>query len=118
MNGCAHGLAFKIAWGPPIRGVSPAVRLWRPSLVGIWTTRGEVRSVKKATLNLDAIIVLVIVFAVSFGFNLYQRYQYRDLLQAKVDADWHAQNMKSSWIYTKGQLAACRASEPNERPAN
>ena len=36
---------------------------------------------KKTELHIDALAMIIIVFIASFGFNLYQRYQYSDLLK-------------------------------------
>ena len=51
--------------------------------------------VKKYQLHLDAVIVLIGVFVISFGFNLYQRYQYGDLLQAYVDVKWENESLQA-----------------------
>ncbi len=72
---------------------------------------------KKVQLHIDAIAAIVLVFLVSFGFNLYQRHQYSSLLQEHVDVQWKAQNMEVNWNYAKGLLEECRKSQglPDER---
>ena len=67
---------------------------------------------KKITLNLDAAIVIILVFIVSFGFNLYQRYQYSQVFQENMDLRWDNQNMKINWDQfkdTKTALEKCQA---------
>lgn len=65
---------------------------------------------KRIVLHIDALIVIVLIIVASFGFNLYQRYQYSDLLQEHVDTQWQAQDMEVNWNYAKGLLENCRKS--------
>jgi hypothetical protein len=39
---------------------------------------------KKIGLHIDALVVIIIIFTTSFGFNFYQRYQYSDLLREHI----------------------------------
>ncbi len=64
-------------------------------------------AVKKVSISLDMVIVIAVVFIISFGYNLYQKYQYQDLLQEHVDVMWHDQNMEINWKYVKGLLEKC-----------
>ena len=66
---------------------------------------------RKVQVNLHTIIIIALLFLASFGFNLYQRYQYLDLLQDLVDTEWKAQNMEASWVLVKNQLKACKATQ-------
>ena len=50
---------------------------------------------KAFTLHLDALLVLVFIFTVSLGFNLYQKLQYSELLQAFVDEKWKSEELQS-----------------------
>lgn len=43
---------------------------------------------KKFELNLDAAVVILVVFLISFGFNFYQRYQYSDLLKEHISLQY------------------------------
>ncbi|MGR9071995.1 MAG: hypothetical protein ACU833_02905 [Gammaproteobacteria bacterium] len=64
--------------------------------------------IKKVEIHLDALAVIFLVFAVSFGFNLYQREKSRDLFQDYMDMHWKAQNMEANWKYLQGKLERCR----------
>lgn len=63
---------------------------------------------RKVYLHLDAVFVVALVFTGSFAFNLYQRYQYTDLLQEHTDIQWQAQKMEINWRYAKGLLDNCK----------
>jgi hypothetical protein len=63
--------------------------------------------IKKVELHIDAIFAAAVVFAVSFGFNLYQRYQYSDLLQKYVDTEWERQNGAVSLKEAKAAMENC-----------
>lgn len=64
---------------------------------------------KKVELHVDALAVIVLVFAASFGFNLYQRYQYSSLLQEHTQLQWKAQDTEFNWKIAKGRLEKCTA---------
>jgi hypothetical protein len=66
---------------------------------------------KKFVLHLDALLIIILIFAISFGINLYQRVQYADLLEEYVEAETKAQNMEVNWNYVKGLLGQCQASQ-------
>ena len=63
---------------------------------------------KKFEIHLDALIFIVIIIIVSFGFNIYQKVQYSSLIKDFVEAEWKAQNMETNWNYVKGLLENCR----------
>jgi hypothetical protein len=73
--------------------------------------------IKKVELHVDAIAVIVLVFVASFGFNLYQRYQYSDLMEEHVELQWRAQDTEINWKYVKGLLEICRGSGRSESGA-
>lgn len=64
---------------------------------------------KKVELHVDALAVVVLVFAASFGFNLYQRYQYSSLLQEHTQLQWKAQDMDFNLRMSKARLEKCTA---------
>lgn len=64
--------------------------------------------VNKIELHVDAIAVIILLFVTSFGFNLYQRYQYSDLMKEHVELQWKAQDAEINWQYVKGLLEICR----------
>jgi hypothetical protein len=51
---------------------------------------------KKIGLHIDALAVIIIVFIASFGFNLYQRYQYSDLLKEHIALQQRTMGMEFS----------------------
>ena len=73
--------------------------------------------IKKVELHVDAIAVIVLLFVASFGFNLYQRYQYSDLMKEHVELQWKAQDTEINWKYVKGLLEICREAGQPDRGA-
>jgi hypothetical protein len=63
--------------------------------------------VKKLTVNYDAIAMIAIVLLVSFGMNVWQRYQFNDLLAEYVDSQWEAQDVKTNLVYARSLLKEC-----------
>lgn len=51
----------------------------------------------------------------SFGFNLFQRFQYADLLQEHTDLEWSAQDTGINLVYTRGLLKQCKAETVQEQ---
>ena len=51
--------------------------------------------------------MVVISFAMSVGFNLYQRYQYNDLLSEHTALEWEAQDMVINQQLNLRKLEAC-----------
>lgn len=68
---------------------------------------------KQFTLNLDALLVLAMVFLVAFGFIGYQRYQYSDLLKEHIQLQWFSQDLEIDAVYLKAKLERCSEPEQN-----
>ena len=64
---------------------------------------------KKIGLHMDALVVIVVLFVGSFGFNVYQRYQYMDLLQAHIDLQWSSMTTGFSLSMSEVSLRKCEA---------
>ena len=64
---------------------------------------------KKFELHLDALIAIVVVFALIIGFLLFQRYHYSDLLQENIDLAWENANLQANLEYKTGQFDDCKA---------
>ena len=67
---------------------------------------------KQFTLNLDALLVLAMVFLIAVGFIGYQRNQYSDLLEEHVQLQWFSQDLEIDAVYLKAKLKRC--SEPGQ----
>ncbi len=63
---------------------------------------------RKFVLHWDAALLIAAALLVSFGFNLYQRQQYRTVMEEGFAAQVKAQDMEVNWKYAKSQLDACR----------
>ena len=68
-----------------------------------------VRSIlrRKLEIHYDFVIVTVICFALSAGFNIYLLHKYNQLFTEHIDLQWQAQNHQSSHLYAKQMLEAC-----------
>jgi hypothetical protein len=66
---------------------------------------------KHFTLNLDALLVITIIFLLAFGFIIYQRNQYSDLLEEHVQLQWLAQDMEVNTNSLKAKLKQCNEPE-------
>lgn len=64
---------------------------------------------QKIGLHIDAMIVIVILFMASFGLNLYQRYQYSDLLEAHSGLQMNQLGMDFSLSVHKALLEKCES---------
>jgi hypothetical protein len=62
---------------------------------------------KKLALHMDALVVIVLVFATSFGFNLYQRYQYSDLLKEHIGLQFQVLTMELGVAVKDAKLNKC-----------
>ena len=62
---------------------------------------------KKFSLHIDALAVLFLVFLTSLGFNIFQRYQYSDLLQEHIKLQINAQVTDFSLSFMKVDLEKC-----------
>ena len=63
---------------------------------------------KKVTIHLDALVVIVLLFLLSVGANLYLWRENMQLFKANVEVDWRAKDMEASWKYTQGLLKNCQ----------
>lgn len=61
----------------------------------------------KFEVHYDFVALIVIVFALSVGFNLYQRYQYNDLLSQHTALQWEAQDLEINQRLNLLKLEAC-----------
>ena len=66
---------------------------------------------KQFVLHLDALIIIIAIFATSLGINLYQRFQYSSLLEDYVEAETKAQDMEINWNYVKVLLERCKSNQ-------
>jgi hypothetical protein len=66
---------------------------------------------KHFTLNLDALLVITIIVLLTFGFIIYQRNQYSDLLEEHVQLQWLAQDMEINIKSLKAKLKQCNEPE-------
>lgn len=62
---------------------------------------------KKLSLHLDAFLVIILVFVLSFGMNFYQRYQYSDLLHEHLELQANALRLEYSVSFMKASLDKC-----------
>jgi len=62
---------------------------------------------KKFTLHIDALAVIIIVFVTSFGFNLYQRYQYSDLLKEHIGLQFQVLSLEMGGAMKDARLKKC-----------
>jgi hypothetical protein len=67
----------------------------------------------KFEVHYDFVAMIVISFALSFGFNLYQRYQYNDLLTQHTALEWKAQDLEINQVLNLRKLETCN--NPNPR---
>lgn len=78
------------------------------SAVGKNFTRNS--TVRKFEIHLDALIVVIVVFALAAAFLIYQRYQYSNLLQENVDLVWENSNLEANLVLMTSQLEKCKSS--------
>jgi len=75
---------------------------------------------KRIELSMDVALILVLVFAISFGFILYQKFQYSSLLETYINTQWSLQNEEVNVQYFKGLYEKCMDSAdwiwPDEQP--
>jgi len=77
---------------------------------GLWNMR-------KFDLHLDALIAIVLVFALAASFIVYQRQQYAEVMQENIDLIWEVETMKADLQINAARLEAC-ASEHEAQAAN
>jgi len=63
--------------------------------------------VKSVTINYDAIAVVVFVLLISFALNVWQRFQFNDLLAEYVDSQWQSQDFRVNMIHARKLLKEC-----------
>ena len=61
----------------------------------------------KLEVHYDFVAMIVISFALSVGFHLYQRHQYNDLLLENTALKWEAQDMEINLLLNRRKLEAC-----------
>lgn len=61
----------------------------------------------KLEVNYDFVAMVVISFALSVGFNLYQRYQFNKLLTRHAALQWEAQDLEINQRLNLRKLEAC-----------
>jgi len=61
----------------------------------------------KTEVHYDFVAMIVINFALSVGFHLYQRHQYNDLLLEDTALKWEAQDMEINLLLNRRKLEAC-----------
>jgi len=74
-------------------------------MTAVRTQEKKVRG--KLEVHYDFVAVLVICFALSVGFHLYQRHQYNDLLLENTALKWEAQDMEINLLLNRRKLEAC-----------
>ena len=62
---------------------------------------------KKIEFNLDALIVVILVFVLAISFVVYQRQQYADVLQENIDLTWENETLKVDLQLNASRLDAC-----------
>jgi uncharacterized protein YneF (UPF0154 family) len=62
---------------------------------------------KTFVLHIDALMVLILVFLITLGFNFFQRFQYHDLLQKHITLQVNALKMDFNLSYMKVDLKKC-----------
>jgi len=70
--------------------------------------------VKKIELHLDALLTIIVVFTLTFGFVLYQRYQYSALSQENIDLTWENENLKVDLILKTNLFDSCENEKRSE----
>ena len=65
---------------------------------------------RKFELHLDALIVIIVVFALAATFLIYQRHQYSSLLQENVDLVWENSTLEANLALMSSRIKACEAS--------
>ncbi|MFC1796329.1 hypothetical protein ACFL1V_04460 [Pseudomonadota bacterium] len=73
---------------------------------------------KKFQLHLDAVITLILVFALTLSVILFQRYQYSKLLQDNIDLAWDNENLTVNLDYTSTLLDRCKTNNVSETKNN
>lgn len=67
---------------------------------------------RKFGLHLDALVIMILLFGGSIGFNIYQHYQYKDLLKEHIDLQLSALKLEYSKAFMDVKLEECEAGNP------
>ena len=62
---------------------------------------------KRLTVNLDAVVIIALIFLITLGTNVWQFLNSRELMQKYVDAEWELGNARAEVVYVRRQLEAC-----------
>ncbi len=62
---------------------------------------------KKIELNFDALIVIIVVFLLAFGFIFYQRHQFSKVMQENIDITWESVKLKADLQFKTNLLEKC-----------
>ncbi len=62
---------------------------------------------RKLEVHYDFVAMALICFVFSVGFNIYQRYQYNDLLSQHTALQWEAQDLEINQKLNLRQLEKC-----------
>ncbi|MGH8602536.1 MAG: hypothetical protein ACREXR_07095, partial [Gammaproteobacteria bacterium] len=82
------------------------------NMVGVQAVRSTIG------ISLDALVVIVILFLLSFGGNFYQRLQYADLLEGHKDLNLSRQLVESHLTQAQRLLAECNKWAAGEASKN
>lgn len=64
---------------------------------------------KKFELHLDAIVVVVVVFALAVAFLLYQRHQYSIVMQENLDLVWENSELEVNLALMTSRWSSCKS---------
>ena len=64
---------------------------------------------KKLELHLDALILIIVVFALAVAFLIYQRHQYSDLMQENADLVWKNSSLEANVVLMASQMEKCES---------
>jgi hypothetical protein len=67
---------------------------------------------RKLEIHYDFVAMILACFALSLGFNLYQRYQYNDLLSQHTALQWAAQDLEINQVIYQRKLETCNKVSP------
>jgi len=71
---------------------------------------------KKLTVNLDALVIVLLALFASLAMNAWQFHNVRDVTQKYVDAEWELGNIRANAAYTRVQTAGCDPGSPAAAP--
>jgi hypothetical protein len=63
--------------------------------------------VKKLTINLDAVVIIILVLIASLGMNVWQIQSIKEVTQKYVDAKWELGNTEADAAYVRKLLENC-----------